>query len=205
MRQVRHVRHSFARQTLRITSPTCKPVAAPFCHPRYPRSSPRANSPLQKGRSVTLSKKRIGITLTSATVMLVGAGGAAWAAAKPTPPPTVSADVISACSTTSNGAVRLIDYTAGQRCTSLETLITWNKVGPTGATGADGAIGATGATGATGARGATGATGATGLQGVPGAQGLAGIQGPMGPQGAPGANGVGAFELWLQAGNSGTV
>ncbi|GHT64637.1 hypothetical protein AGMMS50239_22690 [Bacteroidia bacterium] len=61
--------------------------------------------------------------------------------------------------------------------------------GPQGTQGATGPQGPVGATGATGATGAAGAAGANGLPGDPG---------------LPGAAGLSAYQIWLNAGNSGS-
>jgi hypothetical protein len=85
--------------------------------------------------------------------------------------------------------------------------------GPTGATGPagpQGPIGLTGATGPQGPIGLTGATGATGPQGPVGLTGPTGATGPVGPQGIAGTNGtngqdgLSAYQVWLNAGNTGT-
>ncbi len=47
--------------------------------------------------------------------------------------------------------------------------------------------------------------GEQGDQGIQGEQGLQGLQGVAGIQGDPGINGLSAYELWLEAGNSGTL
>ena len=66
------------------------------------------------------------------------------------------------------GALRVIDPSAGGKCTVGETAIQWNQTGPQGPQGPKGD------TGATGPQGATGATGAQGPQGPTGATGPAG-------------------------------
>jgi hypothetical protein len=104
-------------------------------------------------------------------------------------------------------------------------------VGATGAQGIQGLIGITGADGATGAtgpqgiqgligltgapglqgppglnglNGLNGAVGATGPQGIQGLQGLNGATGATGPQGPAGTNGLSTYQIWLNAGNTGT-
>ena len=93
------------------------------------------------------------------------------------------------------------------------------KTGATGATGASGSTGAPGKAGATGANGKTGATGATGASGSTGATGATGAPGATGETGATGATGeqglagvcttgeqgLSAYQVWLAAGNVGTV
>ena len=98
--------------------------------------------------------------------------------------------------------------------------------GPIGVTGPSGQDGANGIDGIDGAQGQTGATGPQGTQGedstVPGpagaqgetgaagATGVAGPTGPPGSQGAPGndgqdgENGLSAYEIWINAGNTGS-
>ncbi len=79
--------------------------------------------------------------------------------------------------------------------------------GPAGADGVDGATGPMGPQGPAGANGADGATGPMGPQGPAGADGATGPQGPAGADGANGAdgvNGLSAYEIWINAGNSGT-
>ena len=104
--------------------------------------------------------------------LALGAGALAVAAI-----PDSSTSVISACMKTRDGTIRLIDYQAGRRCVTGETLVTWNQKG------------ATGAVGPTGAQGTPGQTGPQGLTGPAGPQGNQGLPGPTGPQGDPGAVG----------------
>ena len=49
-----------------------------------------------------------------------------------------SSDVITACYSTKDGALRLIDPAAGQTCDTKENQITWNQVGPQGPPGISG-------------------------------------------------------------------
>jgi hypothetical protein len=65
--------------------------------------------------------------------------------------------IINACYDARTGDVRVIDFAAGQRCSSRERSLDWNQAGETGA------------------------------QGAAGAEGPAGPPGPAGPQGPPGA------------------
>lgn len=104
--------------------------------------------------------------------------------------PDSNTGVISACLTTRNGTIRIIDFQAGRRCTNGEVLLTWNQKGQPGATGAVGPAGATGAQGPAGAPGAQGPAGAPGIQGPAGANGADGAQGPAGPAGPAGADGA---------------
>jgi hypothetical protein len=70
----------------------------------------------------------------------------------------VSAQVINGCAKTKNGALRIVADPAD--CTSRETPISWNQVGPQGAPGVDGV---------------------DGVDGEPGPQGEPGPEGPAGP------------------------
>ncbi len=103
--------------------------------------------------------------------------------------PDSNTGVISACMKTRDGTIRIIDYQAGRRCVTGETLITWNQKGVPGAQGAAGAPGSAGATGAQGPTGATGPQGAPGLPGAQGPAGTPGADGATGPQGEPGPEG----------------
>ncbi|MEY4605243.1 MAG: hypothetical protein RLY45_3 [Actinomycetota bacterium] len=49
--------------------------------------------------------------------------------------PDSGSGVISACMLNRTGAIRVIDYQAGARCTGRETLISWNAQGPSGPAG----------------------------------------------------------------------
>ena len=125
----------------------------------------------------------------AASVVL--AGGVAVAAI-----PSTSTGLISGCRTITTGALRVIDYQAGKRCTTKERTLTWNVRGPqglrglTGAVGAKGAIGSTGPVGMVGPTGTTGLAGTPGLPGTPGLTGLTGDIGPAGPVGPAGPQGV---------------
>ena len=70
--------------------------------------------------------------------------------------------------------------------------------GPQGPQGLQGIQGIAGPVGATGVQGIPGNDGATGPQGVTGPQGLAGTNGTNG------ADGLSAYQLWINAGNTGT-
>ena len=79
--------------------------------------------------------------------------------------------------------------------------------GAQGSQGLQGIAGTNGLTGATGLQGPIGLTGATGSQGPAGTNGIDGAQGPQGLQGIAGNNGIdglSAYQLWLNAGNTGT-
>jgi hypothetical protein len=92
--------------------------------------------------------------------------------------PDSGSGVISACYTTKNGTIRIIDYQAGKRCERGEILLTWNQSGPQGL---QGPAGATGLTGLKGLQGPAGETGLTGPQGLQGPAGATGLTGPVGP------------------------
>ncbi|MDD5697866.1 MAG: hypothetical protein PHH77_04550 [Victivallaceae bacterium] len=80
--------------------------------------------------------------------------------------------------------------------------------GDTGDTGARGAQGDTGAQGEQGPQGIQGVQGEQGPQGETGAQGSQGeqgVQGEAGPQGDKGDAGDSAYDLWVAAGNTGTL
>ena len=70
--------------------------------------------------------------------------------------------------------------------------------------GATGAQGPQGIQGVQGAIGLTGATGPQGIQGVAGQTGATGPQGTNGPNGTNGNNGLSAYQIWINAGNTGT-
>ena len=95
----------------------------------------------------------------AASVVL--AGGVAVAAI-----PSTSTGLISGCRNVKTGALRVIDYQAGKRCTpTTERPLTWNAKGVAGPRGLQGIAGPVGAKGATGATGSAGPIGATGPQG----------------------------------------
>jgi hypothetical protein len=130
-----------------------------------------------------LKGRRLVAVAAGVTVALVAAG-----VAYATIP---NGGVYTACAQKTNGALRLIDPSAGQSCGQSETQVTWNQTGPgqTGGTGATGNTGATGATGATGGNGNDGKNGATGATGNDGQDGAPGATGPTGPPGKDGSNG----------------
>jgi hypothetical protein len=86
---------------------------------------------------------------------------------------TVSAQAINGCVKAKNGALRIVADPAD--CTSRETPISWNQVGPQGEPGVDGIDGAPGAPGA------PGVDGIDGVDGEPGPQGETGPEGPPAP------------------------
>jgi hypothetical protein len=99
-------------------------------------------------------------------------------------------------------------------------------VGPQGIQGPQGPAGTNGTNGSNGSNGlsayqiwlnagntgteaqfVTALRGATGIQGIQGATGLTGATGPQGPQGPAGTNGtngLSTYQIWLNAGNTGT-
>lgn len=103
--------------------------------------------------------------------------------------PDSNTGVISACLTTRNGSIRVIDHQAGRRCSAGEVLLTWNQKGQPGAIGAQGATGPQGIQGPAGPAGATGPQGPAGTNGTNGTDGTDGAQGPQGPAGSDGLQG----------------
>jgi hypothetical protein len=79
----------------------------------------------------------------------------------------------------------------------------WINAGNTG-TQADFLASLQGAQGIAGTNGADGATGLQGPAGANGADGATGAQGPAGTNGTNGADGLSAYQIWLNAGNTGT-
>lgn len=71
---------------------------------------------------------------------LLGLGGVALADI-----PSSTTRMYTACIHKHTGAVRIINYEAGKRCTGQETKVRWNKRGRTGATGPVGPAGPPGA------------------------------------------------------------
>jgi len=92
-------------------------------------------------------------------------GGVAYAAIPD------SSSVIHGCYTNKVGVLRVIDLSAGQSCTLLETPIQWNQKGPRGEPGP---------------AGPAGSKGDKGDPGIAGADGKDGAPGPGGAQGPPG-------------------
>ncbi len=99
--------------------------------------------------------KRLGIAVVSTTALIFT--GAALIHA--TIPGTDG--LIYGCYGKGIGSLRIIDN-ATDRCTNLETLLTWNKTGPQGPQGPIGPTGATGPVGPLGPAGAAGAVGPAG-------------------------------------------
>lgn len=77
-------------------------------------------------------------------------------------------------------------------------------IGPPGATGLQGPEGPQGIQGPAGTNGIDGATGPQGPAGVNGVDGVTGPQGPSGANGIDGQDGLSAYQIWLNAGNTGT-
>ena len=77
-------------------------------------------------------------------------------------------------------------------------------VGPQGDQGPQGQTGSTGPQGQQGIPGNDGATGPSGNDGTDGADGQDGAPGPKGDQGADGSDGSSAYQIWIDAGNTGT-
>lgn len=139
----------------------------------------------------------VGVVCTAAVL----GGGVAVAAI-----PSSSTGQFTACVNKTTGAVRIINYQGGKRCTTKETTVNWSRgwrYRGTWAAGTAYAVGdvavqngssylaklastgkspATNATawGVVAAKGATGATGATGTNGTNGTNGNTGAQGPAG-------------------------
>jgi collagen triple helix repeat protein len=131
-------------------------------------------------RPLRVRRVKVGVAaLTGAGVMALGGGVAVAVTGIPG-----AGGVIYGCFTTSTGALRVVPQ--GTACSSKETAISWNQVGPTGA---QGQAGPTGSPGPQGAVGPQGLMGPAGPQGVPGPTGSAGAVGPEGPQGPTGATG----------------
>src|SRR5207249_834764 len=86
------------------------------------------------------------------------------------------AQTISACVSTSTGALRIV--TAGTACKKGEAVLSWNQQGPQGSAGPQGPQGSAGPQGPQGSAGPQGPQGSAGPQGP---QGSAGPQGPRGP------------------------
>ena len=97
--------------------------------------------------------------VTLAVAVGAVAAGAAYAAIPD------GAGVIHGCYTNRGGILRVIDPSAGTRCTSLETAISWSQQGPKGDTGAPGPAGPPGAQGQQGPAGTIGRL--DDLEGVP--------------------------------------
>jgi hypothetical protein len=132
-------------------------------------------------------------------------GGVAWASIPD------SNGVIHGCYLKRDGAVRVIDSEAGQRCTRQETRIDWNETGPAGPAGPKGDLGEKGDPGDKGPPGDKGDPGPPGPKGDPGDKGDQGDKGPPGdkgdpgPKGDPGDPGADAIGLWAVIGATGSL
>lgn len=107
----------------------------------------------------------------AAAVLLVVAGGSAWAAGELG---SIVGDdgAINGCYNRKDGALRVV--VAAETCGKHELAVSWRQQGEPGPTGP------------TGPKGDPGETGPAGAPGPPGPAGPAGPAGPQGPQGAPG-------------------
>jgi Collagen triple helix repeat (20 copies) len=103
-------------------------------------------------------------------------------------PVSAGAQQIFACVNANSGAVRIVAQ--GAACRSLESLVTWNVVGPQGPPGPAGPAGALGPPGPQGPVGPAGAQGSAGQQGPAGPQGMRGEPGERGPYGPAGPAGA---------------
>jgi len=90
-----------------------------------------------------------------------------------------------------HGALRVIDPSKGDACTSSEQALDWNQTGPPGPAGP---------LGPAGPKGDRGSLGPTGPQGPAGSNGAQGVPGPTGPQGAKGD--IGPSDGWIVRGTS---
>ena len=130
---------------------------------------------------------KIGLALSTTVAVCLGVGVATGAIPG-------QGGKISACYTKVGGVVRVIDVEKSppQKCTTLESAISWNQqglqgspgpAGPTGPAGPKGDKGDQGPAGNTGPAGTTGPVGPKGDTGQQGPQGERGLQGPPGPAG----------------------
>lgn len=161
--------------------------------------------------------KRVRILLAAAAGLALVGGGTAVAAVT-APSPMDSAGAVHGCWTTQalHGTHVFLLQDAGTTCPKGTTPISWNQTGPAGPSGPAGVAGPVGSAGASGPAGAVGPTGDTGPVGAVGPVGPVGPAGPTGAAGAageagsPGAPGdkgepgASAYEIWRDAGHSGT-
>lgn len=96
---------------------------------------------------------------------------------------------IQGCYLPSTGALRVIDFEAGQRCYPSERFLSWSQTGPRGEAGPVGPVGPAGPEGAVGPEGPSGPPGETGDVGPPGPPGEVGPPGAPGEVGPPGPPG----------------
>src|SRR5438128_11818225 len=125
---------------------------------------------------------RMGVLVTALFAVV---GGVAYATIPD------AGNVIHGAYLTRIGMLRVIDPSAGQQCTSLETAISWNQTGPAGPQGPQGVHGDIGPAGPAGPQGPKGDKGDPGTTGAPGAPGAQGPAGPAGPSG-----GLSGYELF---------
>jgi hypothetical protein len=96
----------------------------------------------------------------STIALLAALGGGAWAAI---PGPE---GIIHGCYNRHNGALRVIDTTARQRCRRRESELDWDEIGPPGPRGGGGKAGKNGTNGKNGVNGKNGTNGTPGAPGV---------------------------------------
>ena len=150
-----------------------------------------------------MSKRGRLLLLAVVALLVAVGGGVAYATI-----PTSGTGVINGCYEKRTGILRVIDAEAGKTCTSFETPISWNQMGPKGDRGAEGLagpVGAQGAKGEPGAQGPAGPQGEPGPPGVTGAMGPAGPEGPRGPTGDQGPPGVAELSDIVIVGGPGTA
>src|ERR1700687_2606573 len=82
-----------------------------------------------------IHQKRIAAGLAGTIGALLVGGTLAWASIPD------SSGVINGCYAKSNGALRVIDTSRGQKCTTKETGLNWNQTGPPGLPGMNGVTG----------------------------------------------------------------
>lgn len=106
---------------------------------------------------ITIGRRRLAAVASAAAV--IGAAGVAYASIPG------GNGVINGCYTNKGGIVRVIDPAAGQKCTALETPLSWNQKGDAGPQGIPGPKGDTGAQGPPGPAGGIGTI--DDLEGIP--------------------------------------
>lgn len=142
-------------------------------------------------------KVRVSRTALTTGAAVLAATGVAVAGFSSGPPPAPSDNVIEACVSSNNGAVRIVKAT--DACAPGESRIAWNQTGPTGPKGdqgiqgiqgVQGVRGLTGPKGDKGDKGDVGARGPKGDQGIQGERGVPGLKGDKGDVGARGPQGL---------------
>src|SRR5687767_3309477 len=78
----------------------------------------------------TMKRNRRGTILAGAMIITVAGMAAIAVASIPS-----AGGVINGCYDPRTGSVRVIDFEAGQRCTSRERSLDWNRTGPLGPAG----------------------------------------------------------------------